>query len=42
MEVMPSAVFDVPNTTTLAPWATGSEACAELDSVGPNSINTLS
>src|ERR1039457_1137225 len=39
---MPSAVFDVPKATTLAACAIGSAACAELDSVGPKSISTLS
>ena len=42
MDVMPSAVFEVPNTTIFAACAIGSAACAEFDSVGPNSINTLS
>ena len=39
---MPSAVFEGPNATVLAACATGSAACAELESVGPNVISTLS
>ena len=42
MEVMPSAVLEVPNTTVLAPCAIGSAAWAEFDSVGPKTMRTLS
>ena len=42
IDVMPSAVFDVPKATILAACAIGSAAWAELDSVGPNTISTWS
>ncbi len=40
--VIPSAVLEVPNTTIFEACAIGSEALAEFDRVGPNSMSALS